>query len=373
MKAAGQVVTVCSGWLVCCALCAAQAVPRSRPAAQAADGPIFSRECPASVPPATSESSASGGDYVELERSACAGGCTAYKVRVYGNGEVDWHGAELVETLGDAAGSVSGDAAKSLIQDVAERGFWGLCSRYARGGPAHARATFVTTLSIAGHTKRVEDNAEAAPSWLRSMDLEIDGVANTHLWRHGGPMLETFGSDRLAVDTKMPKQGVTPLMKAATLPDTSELVKTLKLLGDPNQRDSSGWTALMYAAQAGPVQAMTLLLQAGADPNARTNEGETPLFAAVSAPALREERIRALNAAEVDVNARDGRGVTALMLACKSPGSASVIEALLELGADPSKRDDDGHRAVDYWDVANAPDANGTYYELIRKLLVRQP
>jgi hypothetical protein len=292
--------------------------------------------CPAAVPPATSNSAASATDYVELQRSRCEAGCEAYTVRVRGDGEVTWRGEANVASVGDASAAVGGTAAVALIQDVAERGFWGLCGRYERR--LSGQATFTTTLSVAGHAKRVEDYAAAAPSWLRDMDLEIDSVSNSHQWRHGGPEVETFGDDRLAIDAVMPKLGVTELMKDATYADTSELVKTLKLLGPVNQGDSSGWTALMYAAQAGPPEAMSLLLAAGADPDARTNEGETPLFAAVTAASRSVDRLRLLTAAGVDLNAADHRGATPLMVACRHFTRPKLVETLLGLGADPSKR-----------------------------------
>jgi hypothetical protein len=262
---------------------------------------------------------------------------------------VVWHGEKLVEVKGDASDQVSGDTAKALIQRVADRGFWGLCKQYLRRDVREFQfrkeSTTFTTLSLGGQEKTVEDDQRLAPSWLRALDLEVEGVGNTHPWRHGGPYEETFGADRLAVDSREPKVGVTELMRDATLQNTTELVKTLKLLGDVNERDSSGWTALMYAAQAGPIQAMTMLQQAGADTNARSNEGETVLFAAASAPKGLEDHLLMLIGLGVDLNAVDNRGVTPLMVTAEF-GSPAALKLLLGKGADASLRSNTGETAM---------------------------
>jgi len=273
-----------------------------------------------------------------------------------------------VVVLNDAASSIESNAARALIQRVADRGFWGLCGRYERG--ITDNSTYITTISIAGHVKRVEDYASSAPSWLREEDFDIDTVADTHQWRHGEPTVETFGEDRLLVDANAPKAGVTQLMKAAVLADTGELERVLKLLGDVNERDSGGATALMYATQAGTLEAMSLLLQAGVDANAKTDEGETPLFAAVLARERAEDRVRILDAVGIDVNERDSRGMTPLMVACKGRWQARVVATLMELGADPSKRDNQGKTAMDYLDGREAAVADVAGYGVMRGLLL---
>jgi len=365
---------VCGIFLMVLPACGVSQAPASAGSAAAQqrtqrDGPAIRKTgCPAVAPPSTSSSAATASDWIELKRTTCYGSCPAYTVRVRGDGAVLWHGDASVVVLNSAASAIDSGAARALIQRVADRGFWGLCSRYERG--ITDSATYTTTISIAGHVKRVEDYAESAPSWLREEDFDIDRVADTHQWRHGGPTVETFGDDRLLVDANAPKAGVTQLMRAAVLPDTGELVRILKLLGDVNEQDSSGATAMMYAAQAGPVEAMSLLLQAGADANAKTDEGETPLFAAVSARVRGEDRVRLLNAAGIDVNERDGRGMTPLMVACKGSWQPRVVSALMELGADPSKRDDQGRKAIDYLDRREALVADVAGYGVMRGLLL---
>jgi len=83
-----------------------------------------------------------------------------------------------------------------------------------------------------------------------------------------------------------------------------------------------------------------------------------------------EDRVRLLNAAGIDVNERDGRGMTPLMVACKGSWQPRVVSALMELGADPSKRDDQGRKAIDYLDRREALVADVAGYGVMRGLLL---
>ena len=303
--------------------------------------------CPSTAVPVTANSVAAASDSVEFSHKACAGpDCAVYTVHVAGDGYVTWHGISGVEVKGPAFAIIDGNAARTLIQRFADRGFWNLCNRYSTGAADPSDDT--TTLSIAGHTRAVQDVDGAAPSWLRGLDQDLERTANTHPWRHGQGTSETFAGDHLAEDAFLPKTGVTDLMKYATLLNTASLVKWLETLPNVNERDSSGWTALMYATQAGPPEAITLLLRAGGDAFARTDAGETLLHAAVSSPRAPLARVRIFTAAGLDLNAPDNRGITPLMLACRHAADPNLIPGLLEQGADPTKRDRDGHNAFDY-------------------------
>ena len=327
--------------------------------------------CPSTAPPVASDSGATATDAIELSRDGCAGACAAYRVRISGDGRVSWVGAKGVVVMGSAADTIDSIHARELIQRAADRGFWGLCSRYARGG--NDPATNTTTLSIAGHVWTVQDTGDAGPASLKALYVDIDEVANTHRWRHGEPAQETFGGDRLVVDAVSPKIGVTRLMRVASGPDTKELGEMLADSSlDLNAVDSSGWTALMYAAQAGPVQAVAMLLQAQADAGRRSLEGETAMFAAVSSEDHPAAKARMLRAAGANVNAQDRRGVTPLMIAARRFRVSGLIDTLIELAADPAKRDVAGRRAVDYLDEQEkaAPDVVA-YPAAWRVLVVR--
>lgn len=328
--------------------------------------------CPAanSIPVAVA-SSASDRDYVELRRRNCVGGCPAYTVRISGDGRVTWTGEKNVVLLGVATAGVDAIAAKGLIQEVVSRGFWGMCAAYQQGGPE--TPGYVTTLSLGGRTQTVEDRGGVAPGWLRVVDDEIDGLADTHRWRHGEAGVETFGDDRAAMDSVWPKRGVTRLMKVAARGRSGELRDMLADTSlDLNAVDSSGWTAVMYAAQAGTLEALSLLIAARADVTRRSNAGETAMSAAVSSAVdtAPQDRVRVLWTAGVNINAADNCGVTPLMLAVRRADRPALVAAMVKLGADPTKRDADGNTALDYLKAAvKERPALAAFYDGTAKML----
>ncbi len=106
-------------------------------------------------------------------------------------------------------------------------------------------------------------------------------------------------------------------------------------------------TELLQAAGVGDIGGLAELLDAGADPNmAHPVTGATPLYNACAAS--QGEAVRLLLARGADPNKRityrspvDGRvevGVVALMLC----SSGTVIDLLLEAGADVKAQQDDG-------------------------------
>jgi hypothetical protein len=131
------------------------------------------------------------GDYIQLTRSACAGACPAYRVRVYGDGRVYWSGQSYVQVVGLATGNVGPAAVRSLLEKLRVGGYWGLCDSYNRrvtGVPA-----VVTAIHYAGVEKSVFDHADAAPQWLHELDGDIDSLAGTARWI-GTPLTSGVGS-----------------------------------------------------------------------------------------------------------------------------------------------------------------------------------
>lgn len=104
--------------------------------------------------------------------------------------------------------------------------------------------------------------------------------------------------------------------------------------------------ALHAAALAGNAAIVRVLLQAGAEVDARDAHGVTPLMEAVRSGA--EAVVEALAARKPDANARDASGRSVLAIACRSRTATPVLlRRLLELGADPERRDEAGHRPID--------------------------
>ncbi len=160
---------------------------------------------------------------------------------------------------------------------------------------------------------------------------------------------------------------VTTLL-AATLGNDTESIRLLVETGvDVNEAvkgtdvgDFSGATPLTYAAMAGNVEAVRLLLARGAKanvvtgpPNATVKNGTvalgtfTPLLlAAAYGP---DAVVKSLIAAGADVNVKDARGMTPLMLAVSNDhGDPAVVSTLLSAGAKLDPKSLAGETAMDW-------------------------
>lgn len=170
-------------------------------------------------------------------------------------------------------------------------------------------------------------------------------------------------------------KGKTALMFAAS-EGHAELVRLLIERGaEVDVADNYGTTALIVAATAGKHQVVALLLEHGANPAARDQDGSAPLVNSIYfghtetvklllarlTPLQRQDGeellllasglghadiVRAMIDAGVDVNGRGLKQRTALMAAAAFD-RPQVVSVLLEMGADPEARDDDGNSALD--------------------------
>lgn len=119
-------------------------------------------------------------------------------------------------------------------------------------------------------------------------------------------------------------------------------------------RSPDGFTALHLAVFFGHPEIARLLLESGADVTARTTNAldNQPLHAAAAGEITgRVECVRMLLDASAPVNERQAGGSTPLMSAAQN-GDGPVLHLLLERGADPSLKDDEGRSAADHADRA---------------------
>ncbi len=174
--------------------------------------------------------------------------------------------------------------------------------------------------------------------------------------------------------------GMTPLMTAIRYNTDDQLVSILLQNGaDPNARDRKGETPLFYAVNYRPEASLILILiRGGANAALRNQAGKTALNIAIqrkceadvitalsstSTPlfdangdtpltlAVRQgdvDAIQKLSLAGANLNQLNFYGMTPLMVAASYSQSATVINALLDGGADITWRDRYGRNALDY-------------------------
>lgn len=183
--------------------------------------------------------------------------------------------------------------------------------------------------------------------------------------------------------------GCNQLMIAAENGELNRVRAILEQGADVNARAKSGHTALILAAAAGHLNVVKVLLNAGADANTRLysfHSGEylalmaamdrcnkdwlkildamiasggevnpkeafsrSPLMYAITRydPVM----VKALIARGADVNLKNGVGTTPLMTAIISRGPRlEMVKVLMEAGADPNARSDDGETALSLLD-----------------------
>jgi ankyrin repeat protein len=180
------------------------------------------------------------------------------------------------------------------------------------------------------------------------------------------------------------KDGITPLMAAASQGQTAAVNALIAAGADINALNSAHQTPLLMAIGSKHKSTIMALLDAGADPNILSGGESTALFETTlmlddpdivhrlinggnsvdsigierdgspnaNTPLMsaagfgRIETVRILLDAHVDVNARRFEGSTALMDAACS-GQTDIVALLLRAGADPSIKDKKGKTALD--------------------------
>lgn len=120
---------------------------------------------------------------------------------------------------------------------------------------------------------------------------------------------------------------------------------------DVNKLNHQGESALMLAALKGQLELAEKLISKGADVN---KTGWTPLHYAASGSQLKMISLMLENNAYID--AESPNGTTPLMMAAMY-GSQAAVVLLLQEGADPKLKNQQGLTALNFAQRANRPDA----------------
>lgn len=167
------------------------------------------------------------------------------------------------------------------------------------------------------------------------------------LERHSShPLVEQLRKLEIARLPQLDANGRNLLFLVAARNRASSLKSFLEMDLDINLQDHKGVSPLMIAASSNGPDEFQMLLQEGADPHAVDQDGRNLLI-----HAARNTRsaliLKLLMDTKLDLNHQDHQGRTALMIVCQNRDPES-IRLLLDAGAHPAIKDQDGKTAQDY-------------------------
>jgi len=140
--------------------------------------------------------------------------------------------------------------------------------------------------------------------------------------------------------------GRTPLEYAAMYSKNPEIFRLLINKGATINKGGNGSTPLHSAAGSNKKENIVLLISLGANVNARDSKGDTPLMIASRFYASTDALIQA----GADINAKNNEGKTALIISAQYGGDPKVISLLLQKGANAKLEDNTGRTALDWFD-----------------------
>ena len=227
---------------------------------------------------------------------------------------------------------------------------------------AQGRATVVC---LAGQALQRCGSALSAVRVEREAHSTVDVLKGKAGWR---PLALAFGSGsedtvlaclEAGCDGREPldfgQRQTPPMVEAASLGMLRAVQALLDLDVPPDCARANGWTALMSAAKHGHVEVMRALLAAGADANAcvahtedaailaaiRGAAPEATLKILLTAGAIPEVPVAGGRSAHGGLRAASKPRTTPLLLAVEQ-GSATMVQALIDAGADPTRCRPDG-------------------------------
>jgi hypothetical protein len=319
---------------------------------------------------------------ITLNRTRCLGNCPSYRIEIGADGEVNYRGRYSVAVEGKHQSRIPVERVLDLYQAFVKSDFFWTFDEYRMGITDHP--IYTVTISFDDHMKKVIDyvgRMRGMPEEITQLENMIDAVAGVSKWLHGDEStvasLEAENWNFRSQDEanlKLIESAATvgnlellrQLVKAGVRVDTVygckgmwgaawrehvDVVKGLAEIGAPIHWDTADGTCnvLSVAAMAGSSAMVQAVLARQPDVNWQNPEGMTPLMMAASGFAGAEYGrdygavVRLLMNAGADVNLRDNKGRSAIMLVHDD----DVAQALLKGGADPWAVDKYGRNALD--------------------------
>jgi hypothetical protein len=132
---------------------------------------------------------------VTLERSACFGGCPVYTVTIYEDGTVVYEGTRFVEVTGRQTIQIEEARVAEIVQAFEAAGYFEWEDEYIYASVTDG-ATFITSVSLDGHTKQIVHYSgdDTAPILLSYLENWIDRSVYTQQWTGVEPELPHFTS-----------------------------------------------------------------------------------------------------------------------------------------------------------------------------------
>lgn len=230
----------------------------------------------------------------------------------------------------------------------------GLAAKLLNAGadPKAARWNGETALMIAAGAGSAAEVKLLLDRGVDPNGAEPRNLQNALMWASSEGHVEVVGLliERGAHVNAATKSGFTPLIFAALKNDSTVVKRLLAAGANANDGIPDGTKVLTIAESKRGHAAALALLDGGADPNVSDKDKKTPLHMAAEAGAL--DLVKKLIAKGAKVDARTGPGKeeeyrpasgeqTPLLLAARN-NHVDVMRALIEAGADPKLKGQDG-------------------------------
>jgi hypothetical protein len=120
--------------------------------------------------------------FVEIARGGCRGRCPIYKIQVFRDGRVLYHGIEFVARKGWFTGRLDGEQLEAIRAKAREVGYLQLADQYPESGPVIADFPIcVTFIRLDGREKEIR-NRHHAPTALNDFEQFIDDLFLDFNW-----------------------------------------------------------------------------------------------------------------------------------------------------------------------------------------------